>query len=149
MRLKNILARYQKYLLIIALVLSSIAISIRSIDGEIKLVLHEYPVLIFLLIVLSSFLVAIYFRLNTRKISHLSQQIKEQAQIDHQDIDALLNQLTDRQREVYDLIVSGKTNKEIMAELFIEQSTLKSHINQIYRKLDIKSRRELKSKANS
>jgi len=47
--------------------------------------------------------------------------------------------------EVYDLIISGKTNKEIMTELFIEQSTLKSHINQIYKKLNIKNRRELKT----
>ncbi|CAN0589399.1 unnamed protein product, partial [Ectocarpus sp. 12 AP-2014] len=57
------------------------------------------------------------------------------------------NGLTERQREVYDLIISGKTNKEIMSELFIEQSTLKSHVNQIYKKLNIKSRRELKLKS--
>ncbi|MCL4159020.1 UNVERIFIED_CONTAM: hypothetical protein GTU68_024707 [Idotea baltica] len=36
-----------------------------------------------------------------------------------------------------------------MSELFIEQSTLKSHINQIYKKLNIKSRHELKSKSNT
>ena len=59
-------------------------------------------------------------------------------------MDTQLNGLTERQREVYNLIVSGKTNKEIMTELFIEQSTLKSHINQIYKKIGIKSRRELK-----
>lgn len=63
-------------------------------------------------------------------------------------MDALLSRLTERQRKVYDLILLGKTNKEIMSELFIEQSTLKSHINQIYKKLDIKSRRELKSTLN-
>jgi DNA-binding NarL/FixJ family response regulator len=57
-----------------------------------------------------------------------------------------LNELTERQREVYNLIISGKTNKEIMTELFIEQSTLKSHINQIYKKLNIKKRSELKLK---
>ena len=43
----------------------------------------------------------------------------------------LLSELTSRQKQVYDLILSDKTNKEIMAELYIEQSTLKSHINQI------------------
>ena len=63
-------------------------------------------------------------------------------------MDALLSRLTERQRKVYDLILLGKTNKEIMSELFIEQSTLKSHINQIYKKLNIKSRRELKSTLN-
>ncbi len=149
MKLKKILSKYQKYLLGIALLLSSLAISIRSNDGKINLILHKYPVLIFLLIVVSSFLVAIYFYITIRKISSLSNQIMEHSKIKSEGMDTLLNGLTERQREVYDLIISGKTNKEIMSELFIEQSTLKSHINQIYRKLEIKSRRELKSKIKS
>ena len=140
------LSKYQKYLLGIALVISSIAISIRGSDGKINLVLHNYPVLIFLMVVVSSLLVVIYFQINSRRISRLSNQIKEQSKIKSEGIDALLNELSERQKEVYDLIISGKSNKEIMTELFIEQSTLKSHINQIYKKLNIKSRRELKSK---
>ena len=144
--MENFLSKYHKYLLIIALILSSIAISIRGSDGEVKLVLHNYPAIITLLITVSLFLVALYFHVNRKKISNLSNQIKEQSQFKDDGIHALLHELTERQREVYDLIISGKTNKEIMAELFIEQSTLKSHINQIYRKLDIRSRRELKSK---
>jgi len=144
MKLKNILSKYQNYLLVIALVLSSIAISIRSDDGKISFVLHKYPVLIFLMVVISSFLVAIYFKINRRQISNLSNQIREISKT--KKTDTLLDKLTERQREVYDLIISGQTNKEIMSELFIEQSTLKSHINQIYRKLNIKSRSELKSK---
>lgn len=146
MNLKDILSKYQNYLLVIALVLSSIAISIRSNNGSISFVLHNYPVLIFLMVVVSSFLVAIYFKLNRNKISSLTNQIREISKIKSERTDTLLNELTERQREVYDLIISGHTNKEIMSELFIEQSTLKSHINQIYRKLNIKSRSELKSK---
>ena len=61
----------------------------------------------------------------------------------------MLDELSDRQKEVYVLILAGKTNKEIMTTLFIEQSTLKSHINQIYKKLNIKSRRDLKSNIKS
>ena len=146
MKLKDILSKYQKYLLGIALLLSSIAISIRSSDGKINLVLHKYPALIFLMVVISSFLVVIYFQINRKKISSLSNQIKEQSKTKSEGVDALLNGLTERQRVVYDMIISGKTNKEIMTELFIEQSTLKSHINQIYKKMDFKSRSELKIK---
>jgi DNA-binding NarL/FixJ family response regulator len=146
MKIKDILYRHQSYLLGIALLLSSLAISIRSFDGKINLVLHQYPVLIFLMIVISSFLVAIYFQINRWKIESLSNEIKEQSKIRSEGFDVLLNGLTERQREVYDLIILGKTNKEIMTQLFIEQSTLKSHINQIYGKLNIKSRGELKSK---
>lgn len=147
--MKNILSKYHKYLLVVALILSSIAISIRGKNGEIKLVLHNYPVLITLLITVSLFLVAIYFQINKKKISILSNQIKKQSKFKDDGIDALIGGLTERQKEVYGLIISGKTNKEIMTELFIEQSTLKSHINQIYGKLNIKSRSELRSKFKS
>src|SRR5690606_1902277 len=147
--MKNILSKYHKYLLVVALILSSIAISIRGKNGEIKLVLHNYPVLITLLITVSLFLVAIYFQINKKKISILSNQIKEQSKFKDDGIDALTGGLTERQKEVYGLIITGKTNKEIMTELFIEQSTLKSHINQIYGKLNIKSRSELRSKLKS
>lgn len=145
MKLKDIPSKYQKYILGIALLLSSIAVSIRSSDGKIILVMHKYPVLIFLMVLISSILVAIYFITNKRKFSNLSKEIKEHSKIRREGFDAQLIGLTDRQKEVYDLIISGKTNKEIMTELFIEQSTLKSHINQIYGKLNIKSRSELKS----
>jgi DNA-binding NarL/FixJ family response regulator len=139
-------SKNRKYLLGIALVLSSVAISIRGSNGDVRLVLAKYPVLITILIVLSSFLVALYFRMANNKISNLTTQIKEQAKDNSEGFKAQLNELTPRQREVYELIVLGRTNKEIRSELFIEQSTLKSHINQIYRKLDINSRRELKLK---
>jgi DNA-binding NarL/FixJ family response regulator len=146
MKMEKLLSKYHKYLLVVALVLSSIAVSIRGSDDEVKLVLHNYPALISLLITVSLILVAIYFLINSKKISNLSSQIKEQSRFKDDQIDVLLEGLTERQMEVYDLILLGMTNKEIMSKLFIEQSTLKSHINQIYRKLDIKSRRELKSK---
>lgn len=145
--MKNILSKYHKYLLALAFVLSSVAISIRGSNDEIRLVLQNYPGLITILITVSLFLVAIYFQINKKKISNLSNQIKEQSKHKDNGVEALLDELTERQREVYNLIILGKSNKEIMIELFIEQSTLKTHINQIYRKLNIKSRRELKSKA--
>ncbi len=143
------LNKYQKYLPGIALVLSSIAISIRGSDGKIRLVLHNYPALIFSMMVVSLILVTIYFQINSRRISSLSNQIREQSKIKSEGTEFMLDELSDRQKEVYVLILAGKTNKEIMTTLFIEQSTLKSHINQIYKKLNIKSRRDLKSNIKS
>jgi DNA-binding NarL/FixJ family response regulator len=144
--LKKTRIKHQNYVLGLAIVLSSIAISIRSSDKGVRLVLQDYPILIFLLIIISSILIVLYIQITKKKITLLSDQIKKLSQLEK--TDEFLNELTERQREVYDLIISGRTNKEIMSELFIEQSTLKSHINQIYRKLDIKNRRELKSKMN-
>ena len=144
MRLIDLCAKCQPYLIIGAIVLSSIAISIKSIDGKVSLILGDYPLLIFIMGVISLILLALYIRGNQRSIEALTYAIKAQSQdVDEQA--TLLEQLTDRQKQVYDLILAGRSNKQIMSALFIEQSTLKSHINQIYKKLDIQNRRQLKS----
>ena len=56
----------------------------------------------------------------------------------------LFEQLTDREQQVALLILKGYSNKEIMHELHVEQSTLKTHINQIYKKGEISNRKEFK-----
>ena len=100
-----------------------------------------------LLTAISILIALIYVRIDQRKIADLSNQI-EQGSIHEIASVYSLTDLTSRQRDVYDLIVSGKSNKEIMSELFIEQSTLKTHINQIYKILNIKNRKELKAQSN-
>ncbi len=148
-KIKYILSKYQKYLLGVAILLSSIAVSIISRDGNVNLILHNYPIVIFYLVVSSSFLFVLYIQINKREIPNLSNQIKEQSKMKSEEIDSLLSGLTLRQKEVYDLIISGKSNKEIRSVLYIEQSTLKTHINQIYKKLNVKSRNDLRSRINS
>lgn len=142
----DILTKNQSYLLGLAVFLSLMAVSVKIGGGSVKLNLKNYPILMILLVLLSIVLVMLYIRVDSYRIKNLSEQIKTQERDEVDGLDSLLSQLTSRQKEVYTLIVSGKSNKEIMAALFIEQSTLKSHINQIYKKLNIKSRKELKSK---
>jgi DNA-binding CsgD family transcriptional regulator len=48
-----------------------------------------------------------------------------------------------REREVVALILSGETNAAIADRLFISESTVKKHVNSIFRKLGISSRWEL------
>lgn len=57
-----------------------------------------------------------------------------------------LSSLTAQELKITQAIKLGKTNKEIAAELFISLSTVKTHINSIYKKLDVDSRSELRSK---
>ncbi len=54
-----------------------------------------------------------------------------------------LGSLTLKEREVFELLRTGLSNKEIAATLHVEQSTIKSHINNIYTKLEVKSRTEI------
>ena len=57
---------------------------------------------------------------------------------------AIVN-LTERERKVAELIIAGKTNKEVAAELFISLSTVKTHINSIYAKLGVDDRDALRA----
>lgn len=51
-----------------------------------------------------------------------------------------LGHLTEREREVFDLLVRGRTNAEIAAELFIEPSTVKTHVAHALDKLALRDR---------
>ncbi len=54
-----------------------------------------------------------------------------------------LNPLTSREQEVLQLILSGKSNREIAGTLFISENTVKTHIRNIFSKYDVGSRAEL------
>ena len=55
--------------------------------------------------------------------------------------------LTDRQRDVQGLLAAGHSNPEIARELFIVLSTVKTHVQNIYRKLGARNRGQAVSKA--
>ncbi|MCM1982813.1 response regulator transcription factor [Lyngbya confervoides] len=48
--------------------------------------------------------------------------------------------LTPREQEVLHLIAAGKSNREIAAELYITERTVKNHVNSILRTLDVRDR---------
>lgn len=48
--------------------------------------------------------------------------------------------LSAREREVLELVARGTSNREIAAELFISEATVKTHLTHIYAKLGVKDR---------
>lgn len=53
---------------------------------------------------------------------------------------ASLQDLTPRELEVLQLILSGKSNKEIAREVFISKKTVEFHLDNIYSKIGTRSR---------
>lgn len=54
-----------------------------------------------------------------------------------------IEMLTNREKEVLEQILSGKTNRIIAQELWISESTVKTHAGNIYSKYDVSTRAEL------
>ncbi|WP_354698089.1 hypothetical protein DSM112329_03753 [Paraconexibacter sp. AEG42_29] len=54
-----------------------------------------------------------------------------------------IESLTASERRTVDLVVQGRTNRQVAEELFVTAKTVEAHLGSAYRKLDINSRRDL------
>jgi DNA-binding CsgD family transcriptional regulator len=57
--------------------------------------------------------------------------------------------ITDREREIILKVVQGKSNADIASELVISLATVKTHLHNIYRKIDVNSRFDLLARVRS
>ena len=55
---------------------------------------------------------------------------------------SLIEPLTDREREVLQLVAQGLSNKDIAQKLYLSVRTVEGHLANIYGKLQVKSRTE-------
>lgn len=143
------LYRRQRSIEIIAIFLFFSLVAFRFDSKKVNLFWSDYPSVAILLALTTALIVVIWLRIEKQKTQLLISSLQKANVEKSTKIERKLSELSLRQKEVFDLIVKGKSNKEIMAELNIELSTLKTHINQIYKILGIKSRKETKSLENT
>jgi DNA-binding NarL/FixJ family response regulator len=55
----------------------------------------------------------------------------------------VLSRLTEREREVFELIAQGLSNSEIAERLFLTDGTVKTHVKHIFEKLDARDRTQV------
>jgi RNA polymerase sigma factor (sigma-70 family) len=55
----------------------------------------------------------------------------------------IIKPLSDRENEVLSLVAKGYSNKEIAQELCISVNTVKNHISNIMKKMNVKNRNQL------
>lgn len=134
----------RKFLLPIAIFLTLFAVSFEFTGWSTKLVWQNYPLIAAVIGLVSILIILIWVRTEQQRVSSLIHDIQSASSEKLPNLDDKIDQLTERQKEVFELIIAGKSNKEITSTLFIELSTLKTHINQIYKKLNVKSRKEVK-----
>lgn len=96
--------------------------------------------------------IAVLYRMHTLKEEHdfmrseivkYSNLLSELTVLKKQDDSSNFDELSFRERQIFDLVVAGKTNKEIASKLNISVNTVKFHLKNVYEKLNIKNRKEV------
>ena len=142
--LADLLFAHQKKLEILALFLLCVAVSFRFTNSKTTWIWNDHSFIAVIIIAVIVIIALIWVQIEKTKTNNLINRIKQDISKNEPDNQNPAAELSARQKEVFDLIVAGKSNKEIMSELSIEQSTLKTHINKIYKILGIDSRKQVK-----
>ena len=140
--LLNTLHHKQKWLLPIAVFLGLCAIAFRIESSNSIWLWNDIPIVAVTLLALTFFLFWAWVKIELHKNAALIDQIRKKAEERAHPASDKWNLLTQRERQIMECIGNGYSNKEICADLFIELSTLKTHINRIYKKLELTNRKE-------
>lgn len=141
----NIIFKRQKLLEFLTILAILFAIGFRFGSEGSEWFWNDFPFIAMLLVMVGLLLSMLWVRIEKHKTQIILDEIKNSGKKDTDIINDKVNLLTNRQREIFDLIIKGKSNQEIMDDLFIELSTLKTHINHIYKTLEIANRKEARA----
>ena len=78
--------------------------------------------------------------LSSRFFEYFQQSFREETSKQESDEENLLSYLTQREEEVLELLTQGVTYKGVANKLFISETTVKTHVNNIFQKLQVNDR---------
>jgi len=78
--------------------------------------------------------------LTSRFFEYFQQSFREETSKQDSNEENLLSYLTQREKEVLELLTQGVTYKGVAAKLFISDTTVKTHVNNIFQKLQVNDR---------
>ena len=83
-------------------------------------------------------------------LSQIAVQENSQDKSEHREaLPSDMEALTNREKEILDLVAQGLSNREISEQLFVSRYTVESHIKHIYRKLSVSKRTKAVSAART
>jgi DNA-binding CsgD family transcriptional regulator len=140
--LSDLLFRHQKKLELIAIFLLCMTISFRFTNFKTVWLWNDRTYIAVILVFIIILIALIWIKIEKVRTAALIAHIKSETSANGSNTENPIEELSYKQKQVFDLIAAGKSNKEIMDALYIELSTLKTHINKIYKTLGIKSRKQ-------
>lgn len=78
--------------------------------------------------------------LTSRFFEYFQQSFRQESEKAELEEENLLNYLTQREEEVLELLTQGITYKGVANKLFISETTVKTHVNNIFQKLQVNDR---------
>lgn len=78
--------------------------------------------------------------LSSRFFEYFQQTFREENAVSESGKENLLDELTQREVEVLELLTQGITYKGVASKLFISETTVKTHVNNIFQKLQVNDR---------
>ena len=78
--------------------------------------------------------------LSSRFFEYFQQSFREETAKQESEEENLLSYLTQREEEVLELLTQGVTYKGVASKLFISETTVKTHVNNIFQKLQVNDR---------
>ena len=78
--------------------------------------------------------------LSSRFFEYFQQSFREETAKQESNEENLLSDLTQREEEVLELLTQGVTYKGVAGKLFISETTVKTHVNNIFQKLQVNDR---------